>query len=213
MLGTFRKVVPIAVLPLVVAAGCSEVLLGGSEAYQLPTPDASLDPDALVLGEVIAACRGNPAHRASNERVLVDIFFSRMREQGPDDRPTAAHIRAVTMRGGTVLHRFNVPGVRARIDLARLPELVDLPSMPLVLSVPEPRRYDLRAIVSYTREIQGADSLRIHELGGRVVRDFPFIDALVVEIPDRSIPALRGDADVRRVRVDGMFCLTIGHTS
>jgi hypothetical protein len=205
-----RSFAALLAVPVLVSGGCSEAVLPHPENVALPAPDLSLDPDSVVIGAMMAACRPNPAHRASTERVLVDIVFGRRNAADPEDRPLAEHVQAVTARGGTVLHRFNAPAVRARIDLARIPDLVEHEHFVHVLTVPEPRRYDLRVIVGYARALTAADTDRIAALGGRVAREFPALEMLVVELPDRSIPSLRQDRDVRWVEVDGAVCTGVG---
>jgi hypothetical protein len=199
----------LTLLPLLLAAACTDSLLPGPDRYELPAPDSSLDPGSLVIGEVIAACSGNPEHRASSERVLVDIFFGRRSESDPADRPLPEHIRAVTSRGGKVLHHFNVPAVRARIDLNQIPDLVEREFFAHVRAVPDPRRFDLPVFVGYAHGVQSSDLATITQLGGRVTREFRSFDAIAAELPDRSLPVLRAVAGVRYVEYSGVGCLLV----
>lgn len=198
---------------LVLAPACSD-LVGPTDDFELPEPDTSLDPDRLSVGEYIATpCafgkQGNRlAHlRGQHEWALVDIYFGRSSPEGPWGPPTANDIRLVRSHGGTVHHRFNLPAVRARIRLSRIPGLVEEGFWITVRDVPDATRYDVPLIVGFNRPLQDADVDLFVSLGGRINHRFDFINALAGVLPDRSIPGFQSRSDVQYVETDGVACL------
>lgn len=184
------------------------------EDFKLPEPNLSLDPDRLVVGDYIATpCAfgiyGDRLNhlRDRHEWVLVDVYFGRGSE-GPRDRLTERDIALVTSHGGRVLYHFNVPAVRARIVLARIPDLVESGFWLTVRAVPDPTRYDVPSLsVGFTRTLRDSDVDLYASLGGHVDYRWDFINALSGVLPDRSIPALRGRSDVEYVEAGGVACL------
>jgi hypothetical protein len=197
------------VLATVAVPGCADSLFGGEgDEYTLPEPDRSLDPAKLSIGDYLAMpCGTNHELRSRSERVLVDIFFGRKSNRDPMDRAQAAHLQAVTSRGGAVLYRFNVPAVRARINRNQNPDLIATGHWITVREVPNPARYDLPVNVGYTRPLRDSDLGRFRELGGRITHRFDFINGISGELPDDSLPQLRSSSDVLYVEPNGIGCL------
>ena len=206
------------------AAACSNPTqpgTGGGDDFELPEPDLSLDLGRLSVGEYIAThcafeIRGNRLDhlRGQNEWALVDVYFGRGSPEGPWDGPTATDIKLVTAHGGRVLYRFNVPAVRARIILSKIPDLVEEGRV-TVRDVPDATRYDVPSLsVGFTRPLRDSEvgwrSMSVVDLyvslGGRV--DYHSFNALSGVLPDRSIPVLRIRPDVTYVQAGGVFCLT-----
>lgn len=187
---------------------CSDATLPLQPAPNLPEPDASLDPAAVVIGQYIATpCNANEHLRGSREWALVDIFFSRRSDSEPVDGPQDHHLSAVTARGGVVLHRFNVPAVRAWMPLREVPVLIDRGHWISVRDVPNPRRYDLIVIASYTSPVEDADVDRFQSLGGQIKSRYNVIPAIAGIIPDASLPELRAQPRTEQVLPDGVVCL------
>lgn len=190
------------------ATACDDPVRSETPAYRLPPPDQSLDPDALVLGDIIATrCRRNEQLLSRREWAVVDIFFGRRSERDPLTGPQPEHLRAVSARGGIVLHRFNIPAVRAYIQLSRIPELVANEFWVTVREVPDPRRYDLQVLVGYVSSVQESDLELFRRLGGRITYRFSIMDGIAGVLPDRSIPELRASARTRHVAPDQILCL------
>jgi hypothetical protein len=176
------------------------------DGFELPAPDLSTDPDRLQVGQLIAGpCNGGFV-RDSAGPLLVDIHFGR-----PDGKGGIIarweEVRSVHRHGGRVLYVFDVPAVRARIDSEALLQLVRSGFRVTAYDVPDPRRYDLSLIVGYRRPILDSDLARIAELGGRVRTRFDFIRALSIEIPERSVQALRVSSNVLYVELNGIACI------
>lgn len=198
----------------VLAASCADPT-GPIDDFELPEPDLSLDPDRLVVGDYIATpcafgMRGDRLNhlRDRHEWALVDIYFGRGSADEPREGPTWTDIALVASHGGRVLYRFNVPAVRARIVLARIPDLVEEGFWITVREVPDATRYDVPSLsVGFARPLRDADVHLYVGLGGRVEYRWDLIDALSGVLPDRSIPVLRARSDVVYVEAGGVGCL------
>jgi len=193
-------------------AACGE-LLAPVDDYQLPPPDTSLDTNRLSIGSYIAtpcAFYGGDRLASLRERqewATVDVFFGRPTPPAPGEGPSAGEAQLVRSHGGRVLYTFNVPAVRARIILAKIPDLVERGFWITVRDVPDPTRYDLRLIVGFDRALTDADVALFQSLGGRVQYRWDNTRAIAGVLPDRSIPALRSQTDIRYLELDGVMCL------
>jgi hypothetical protein len=199
---------------IMLAGACSDPTVPIDD-FELPGADLSLDPDRLSVGEYIATpCAfglyGNRLDhlRGRNERTLVDVYFGRESTAGSWDGPNAGDIELVEAHGGMVLYHFNVPAVRARMDLSRIPDLVEEGFWVTVRAVPDPTRYDVPSlIVGFARPLRSADATLYSSLGGRVEHHWAFINALSGVLPDRSIPSIRQQSDIAYVEVGGVACV------
>lgn len=183
-----------------------------SDALELPPPDTSLDPERLAVGELIATpCVqwGDPFAevRGRDEWAFVDVYFGRMTADGQWDGPTDDDVALVREHGGTVLYRFNVPAVRARMILSRLPDLVMDGLWITVRDVPDPARQDVPLTVGFTRALTDSDIVRFERLGGRIDYRWDSINAISGPLPDRSIPDLRSRPEVDYIQAVGVSCL------
>jgi hypothetical protein len=203
---------------LTLASACGEPAGPSTDDYELPTPDTSLDPDRLTVGDYIATpCDLNPGAgmppndfadlRERHEWALVDVFFGRESAEGPWDAPTSGDIELVQSHGGRVLHSFHVPGVRARMILSRIPDLVADGYWITVRDVPDATRYDVPLSVGFTGSLGDDDVDLFRSLGGRVDYIWHFIDAIAGVLPNRSIATLRRRRDVRYIEVQSVACL------
>lgn len=179
--------------------------------YQLPLPDTSLDPDRLSVGDYLATpCafygfRGDGLVdlRHQHEWRTVDIYFG----HGTSDGPRQSDLDLVRSHGGRVLYNFNVPAVRARMFVSRIPDLVLKGSWISVREVPDATRYDVVVAVGFSRLLNDADVELYESLGGRIEYRWDRIQALSGILPDRSIPALRAKPGVEYVEVNSVVCL------
>lgn len=211
-----RRVVTILAVILTTVSGiaCTDPT-APLDDFEMPEADLSLDPNRLSVGELIATpcafgIHGNRLDHLRNrhEWVLLDVFFGRASAEGPWNGPTASDIDLVTSQAGRVLYQFNVPAVRARILLSRVPDLVEEGFWITVRDVPDPTRYDVPSLsVGFSRPLLDADVELYVSLGGRVEHRFEFINALSGILPDRSIPDLRDHSDVEYVEAGSVACL------
>lgn len=206
-------------LGLIAAPACSDFVGPADEAdfFELPELDTSLDPARLRVGEYIATpCAFQKfgdglAHlRGRHEWALVDVYFGRESPAGPWGAPIPTDLELVRSHGGRVLYSFNIPAVRARMLLSRIPDLVANGYWVTVREVPDATRYDVPLVVGFSRPLRAEDSDLFVSLGGRITHRFDFIHALGGVLPDRSIAVLQGDSEVEFVQADGVVCLASG---
>lgn len=185
--------------------------------FTLPPADTILDPSRLRPGEIIAThcslpptAGGLEQFRGVHEWTVVDVFLGREDAEGAWGPPTSEDLANVAAGGGHVLHLFNVPAVRVRIVMSRLPELVlelrNAQAPPVIREVPDLRRFDYEVSVGYDSHADEYVAL-FESLGGRVERRIDELGMLSGVIPDRSVPALREDPGVVWVKTPGMGCL------
>ncbi len=198
-------------------AACGELRspeeVAGPDTYALPAPDPSLDPGRLSVGEMIEVpCP--PIGQSwvdplagRYEWATVDIYFGRPTAEGPWGAPTGADTALVRSHGGRILYLFHLPVIRARMILARVPELAADGYWVRVRSVPDPTRYDVPLGVRFDRPLVEADIEQFGQLGGRVDRRIDSINALYGVLPDRSIPTYQARSDVQHVQTNGVYCL------
>jgi len=200
----------------ILAAACSDPTSLPPDDYELPPPDEGLEPARVSIGQVFAhPCVFHPNYgggtldhlRDRREWATVDVFFHRMPENTQTGGPTEQQIARIRDYGGRVLYRFNVPGVRARLFVPRIADLVTPRSSISVYTVPDASRYDVGVIVRYTWPVGADDEAVIASLGGRVAYRADWENALVVELPDRSIPVLRARDGVQAVELPAIICL------
>lgn len=205
-------------LGLPVAFACREpvgppVLAAPIDRFELPEPDSSLNPDRLAVGDYIATpCAlhrpsGFDHLRERQEWALVDVYFGRGSADGPWGAPTVEDVELVTSHGGRVLYSFNIPAVRARMILSRIPGLVADGFWITVRDVPDATRYDVPLTVGFKHPLRDRDVERFGSLGGRVTHRWDFIDALAGILPDRSIPTFQTRSDVAYVEAHSVACL------
>ena len=198
--------VPVLLL-LVIALfvpSCDSSLVG-PDGFLVPEADPSLDPARVQVGDFLATpCGERLDHLRGNERwITVDIDFP-----GETAPPDEGDIRMVRDHGAWVYHTFNVRQARARIVTSRIPDMVEETRV-TVRSVPDPARYDVRAIVGFDRPMASGDRQMLEGLGAHVSRitgQWTQLTAFI-EVPDRSIPALRDRSDLRYLSHGGIYCL------
>jgi hypothetical protein len=201
-------------LAVILLPACADLAAPPDAPDFLPPPDPSLDPSHVVVGEMIATpCqRGVPGGfddlLARDEWALVDVYFARSTAADPHGPPSLADMSLVWRHGGTLLHAFSIPAVRARMQLSRVPGLVaESGQWIIVRSVPDPTRYDVPLIVGFTRGLSDADVTWVESLGGQVTHRWDVVNALVTNLPDRSIPVLLASPDVDHAQPVGVYCL------
>jgi hypothetical protein len=138
--------------------------------------------------------------------MLVDLYFS-IGENAPTDGPSASHVELVAEHGGEVVHRFHVPVVRAWLRGSAIPDLLRDSGPITIHEVIEPSRHDVSATVWFAEPLPYLDFRPLQELGARVkrLRHYGGLDVhgAGIDIPDRSIPVLRGWPEVEDVRTSG----------
>jgi len=162
-------------------------------------------PDTVQVGEVASACQWPvPSGADSHGMLVLDIVFQE-HDTLPHRGPSAADQAIITAVDGEILDHFHVRAVRARLRAQRVPQLRQ--KVNAALYVPDPRRHDLRVMVTYTRAPTDADGARLRELGGRVLAPMLTFNAIVAVLPDDAMRHLWARPEVWRIEPDGIACL------
>jgi hypothetical protein len=159
-------------------------------------------PQVYVFGGCLA--KWSPATPPA-ERTVVDFHFGTA-GNGPTDEQVAPVVAA----GGVVVHRFNVPILRAEIDVDAVPTLVlsgrDDDAY-FAVTVPEPDRRKLLLLVMLSHDLTDADIAAVEALGGQVRSRWDYVEGYAVEIEDAQVPRLRSLPGVKSVSANGVVCL------
>lgn len=191
------RLVPPCVALLVLAVACSVIADPPSREVVLLDRTYSFGPCSREWSP------GTPPA----ERTVVDVFF-----RGEEGSPpaTSAQVAIVRAAGGTNLYAFNLPIVRADLDVDAVRELVGPSASPLsaswVKTVVHPADRTVELIVGLSRDITDADIAAVEALGANVRSRWDFIDAYFVEIDDTAVPQVRGLPGVRYVERNGILC-------
>lgn len=169
--------------------------------------DSTVTPsprNSASRGDRYFMCGGDFSHLPASGMVLVDL---RLRSQNENRVPTDEDVRAVTALGGTVLHRFNVAVIRVEIDATTIPKIVGEKGMAdYVLSVPNPRLYDVPVQIFFTRPITEADRAALQRVGVSEIGQVPTRPILYATAPDRALPEIQRIPGVEFARARALFC-------
>lgn len=162
-------------------------------------------PVALDREYVFACGRWSPQEPPVT-RAVVDL---RMHGQTVNGRPTPEAIGAITAAGGRIVHVYNVPIVRAEMDLNRATSLVDLARGPAshATTVTAPTVFDAGIIVILSHPLTEADLASVRALGGTITREYQTLPGYAARVSDRIVPAIRALAGVKSLEADGIGCL------
>lgn len=172
-------------------------------AFQLPPEDTSLSLSALRPPDTAFLCGtwiGAVPHPDS--AILLDLAFGNLSPSDPLDRPASADREIITRHGGRILYTFAFPAFRVWIRAGEVPGLVaESRRLVSVLRVAAPRRFDWPFVVIYraSQPYTESDEARLASLGARIHYRFDAFNMLGGVIPNRRVPALRGDANVELV--------------
>jgi hypothetical protein len=137
-------------------------------------------------------------------RTVVDFYY------GVDGTgPTAEQIDAVQRAGGTNVYTFNVPKIRAEVDVSTVPSLVGLglsAAASYAMTVPDTMQRTDQLIVELTHPVTDADVAALEALGGRVGYRYTVINGYSAEIDDAAVPQLRALSGVQLVEVNALAC-------
>lgn len=162
------------------------------------------DPVALDQQYVFACGRWTPEEPPVT-RALVDL---QMHGKTVDGRPTPEAIGAITAAGGRIVYVYNVPIVRAELDLHRAASLVDLARGPAsyAKTVTAPAVSDVDIIVILSHPLTEADLESVRALGGTITFEYQTLPGYAARVSDRIVPAIRALAGVKSLEGDGIVC-------
>ena len=190
-----QVIVPRMVMVVLLASGCTDNL--GPERG---------DPAQYVLDPVSYVCGGWSPSQPTVSLGLFDVFWGL---EGPGDvgtGPKLKHQAAVLDAGGTIVHEFHVPMIRAILAPRSVPGL----GANMVTGVPDATVFTVNVGVGYNRGFTDGDIELFESLGGVVTHQWAFINGIAGELPDSAIPILRARPEVRYVEGDGVMCLAGG---
>jgi hypothetical protein len=181
------------------------LLLVSSVACGQSTSPVAPDPVVLDQQYVFACGRWSPQDPPAT-RALVDL---RTHGQTVDGRPTPEAIGAITAAGGRIEYVYNLPIVRAELDLHRVASLVDLGRGPAshAATVRAPAVFEAGIIVTLSHPLTEEDLESVRALGGTISFEYPTLPGYAARVSDRLIPAIRALAGVKSIEADSLVCL------
>lgn len=181
------------------------VLLISSVACGQSSSPVAPDPVVLDQQYVFACGRWSPQDPPA-ARALVDLS---VHGQTVDGRPTPEAIGAITAAGGRIEYVYNLPVVRATLDLQRVASLVDLARGPAshAVTVTAPAVFDVDIIVTLSHPVTEADLETVRSLGGAIRFEYQTLPGYAARVSDRIVPAIRALAGVKRVEADRTVCI------
>lgn len=214
-------------LSLLVVAGTIAVLEGcgsagplGRDSTGLQGPDSTNQqgPDSTGLREWTIseqsyrlACRQwVPNSPPDSARYAYDIWFA---DTAADGGPTAESVAAVQARGGEVLYRYHLRGLRVAIGAGQLTAMAALFSsdpgyINWAETVADTGVRDARVIVILSRPFTDADRVFLESLGGRLIYVYSAaLNGYAASIPDASVPDLKAGSGVTFVESDLYGCV------
>jgi hypothetical protein len=166
-----------------------------------------LEPDPVELSQqYLFACGRWSPEEPPARTALVDL---RTHDQTVDGRPTPEAIGAITAAGGRIAYVYNVPIVRAEMDLHRAASLVNLARGPASYAkmVTAPAVFDVDIIVTLSHSLTEADLENVRALGGTIKFEYQTLPGYAARVSDRIVPAIRALAGVKSLEGDGIACL------
>jgi hypothetical protein len=189
--------VPGAALLVALAAGCS------SNTVEWPTRPDAHDPPTYPPESVRFECRHWSPGRPASQRALFDLEYW---AEGDEvwSAPAPWQIEEVRRRGGVVVRAFNVPVIRASIEVDSIPLL----RAGRCVGVPDPDVAIAKVLVLYVSAPTEADVERLRSLGGTEVfvgtsTRFFYVG---VTLLDDVLPIVRNDPRVDEVLLQGWAC-------
>lgn len=195
---------------LAVVVACAVVAFVGCDPPFAPPMPPPGDPAQFELGPALYACdRWSPGTPGAPHRWgLFDLHFGRRGLDDPNDRPLPEHLAEIRQHNGRVLHEFNVPRVRAILQVGAVPEL----SAGVVVAVTDADRLSVDVSVQWDFAATDAQLEYIRTLGGVIENDYPAYlygaSRISATVPDSAIPLIRALDGVSYVEAHGIGCLS-----
>lgn len=183
---------------LAALAGCS------SDTIELPTrPDPPI-PQHHPVDSVQFACRHWVPGQPAPQRALFDIHYGSEADPATDLGPSPWQLEEVRRFGGVVVREFNLPIVRASIEVDSIPLLRAW----WCSGVPDPSVATARVYVVYLSTVTEEDLERLRALGGSelTMRNTTRVHYITGILPDDAIPAAREDPRVDRILGESFAC-------
>lgn len=132
---------------------------------------------------------------------LFDVHFGRRSPADPETGPTEKHLKAILDAGGTIVHRFHVPSVRAVLPVRAVPSLDAF-----TRGVTDAEDLSLPVSVGFKSTV---DPSVVSRRGGIITGIHSALGSLHAIVQDRVIPSIRSESSVKWVEfIGGPICLT-----
>lgn len=147
------------------------------------------DPADYVIDGVEYSCDLWSPEEPEVEYGLFDVLWPRGDVNDSHDEPSASQRQTILDAGGTIVHTFNVPMIRAILPVAAIPEAFWGPIS--VTGVPDADEFPVAVFVGfYASDLSDIASV-IESFDGVVHSVSAFTRAASATVPDESIPGLR----------------------
>lgn len=145
---------------------------------------------------------------------LYDVYLPYGGETGGYLGPSDTLRQIVIRAGGTIVHEFNFPAVRAEVRVSNVAGT--LPNGGYILTVDDPNQYPVDAFVGFQSAVTDTDRVFLTSLGATIVDEFGFGAAVEAIVPDEAIPTVRANPRVKYVEpaiycFDAVRSTTWGH--
>lgn len=167
-----------------------------------PGPRGRPDPADVALDSVQFACGDWSPSEPDVALGLFDVFWGQEGSEDPGTGPRPEHRAAVLAAGGTVVHEFHVPMIRAILPPERVPDL----DANLVTGVQDATAFRVDVFVGYGRAVTPEDIAFFESLGGVVTRRYANIHLFSGHVPNAAIAPLRARSEVAYVEGIGVGC-------
>lgn len=202
-MNTKNRTVPLlAIIAVVLAAGCGGLFNPASSDDSEWAAPASVHIEDLMVGGVAWACGHWTDGVPDTDSVTLDLYLGRSGPEQPMDRPTSRQLDGLREAGVTIVETYHAPAVRARLA----PEVMRSLAVQTARTAPRPDQYNLRVIIGLSvPPDSGLATFRRH--GGAVKNVFEQINAVGGAIPNDSLPELRASGVVNYTDLHMHSCL------
>lgn len=184
-----------------------------SEAAQLAawyaSPGVVQWEHGLEVGGVIYACGGWATQRPPEVPIIVDLIFSALINVASPG-PAPQSVQAVLKQGGTIIHEFSFPGVRAALRPAAIEQLVGT-SLGTVANVavaaPPSGSGNVRTSIVVDEGVETAVVQTLETLGGVIWHVSSTGTGISAVVPASKLLDLASAPGVRSVEVFSVGCL------
>ena len=115
-------------------------------------------------------------------------------------------VEKIREAGGTIVHEFNVPIVRAYLPVDAVPRLASTGHIWAALQVAPDSAFDFGGIIGIPTPLSGDDRNFLESAGVTIIQEFNHSDAIYALIPDASVPAIRSRPSVRGLEINSIAC-------
>lgn len=172
------------------------------------------DPAQYALSGFAFYCSHWSPEQPTVKVGLFDVLFPATHYQGLNSTkgglpPSDEQRHVILALGGTIVHQFQVPIIRAIFPINNVPRLFgSRTTRPNYLrGISDPTDLNVSAAIGYTRAITVSDTAYLRALGVQINHVFSF-PAIQATLPDSAVGLLRARPEVQYVEAGGIGCVT-----